>query len=140
MNIDTVADVYQSLSKDTLHSLTRIYHQDVIFEDSAHKLNGWAELSSYFDNLYQNVIDCRFDILSKHQAGDAGFIIWTMRLRHPKLKGGSEVAVQGISHLEFRDGKVIHHRDYFDMGEMLYENLPVLGSVIKTIKKRLGQS
>lgn len=139
MNIETVADVYQKLSKETLGNLTNIYHQDVVFEDAAHKLTGWDELSSYFDNLYQNVIDCSFDVKSTHQADDAGFIIWEMHLRHPKLKSGDVVSVQGVSHIQFKDGKVIHHRDYFDMGEMLYENLPLLGSVIKTIKKRLGQ-
>ncbi|CAM4028123.1 nuclear transport factor 2 family protein [Vibrio neonatus] len=139
MSIDSVADVYQKLTKETLSDLTQIYHQDVIFEDAVHKLNGWEALSLYFENLYQNVIDCRFEIESKHQTGEAGFIIWTMRLRHPKLKGGSEVAVKGISHLQFSDGKIIHHRDYFDMGEMLYENLPILGSVVKAIKKRMGE-
>lgn len=139
MNVETVADVYQKLSKETLGSLTQIYHQDVVFEDSAHRLDGWDALAIYFENLYQNVIECRFDIQSSHQSHDCGFIVWVMYLRHPKLKGGSEVAVNGISHLKFSDGKIIHHRDYFDMGEMLYENLPLLGSVIKSIKKRLGQ-
>ncbi|OBT15933.1 transcriptional regulator [Vibrio sp. UCD-FRSSP16_10] len=140
MNVDTVADVYQRLNKNTLDSLKQIYHPDVVFEDAAHQLNGWQALSDYFEQLYRNVAACRFDIQSTHQAGEVGFIIWIMRLRHPKLKGGKEVAVRGISHIEFFEGKIIHHRDYFDMGEMLYEQLPVLGSLIKAIKKRLGQS
>ncbi|GAM54840.1 putative transcriptional regulator [Vibrio ishigakensis] len=97
MNVEIVADVYQKLSKETLESLTQIYHQDVVFEDSAHRLDGWDALSLYFDNLYRNVIDCRFDIQSSHQSQDCGFIVWVMYLRHPKLKGGSEVAVNGIS-------------------------------------------
>ncbi|WP_261872714.1 nuclear transport factor 2 family protein [Vibrio rarus] len=140
MDIDNVADVYQKLSKETLQDLAQIYHQDVVFEDSAHTLNGWDALSQYFHTLYQNVIDCRFDIKSQHQVDDSGFIIWTMYLRHPKLNRGKDVAVQGVSHIKFRRGKIIHHRDYFDMGEMLYEHLPVLGSVIRAIKKRLGQA
>ncbi|HGP4674712.1 TPA: nuclear transport factor 2 family protein, partial [Vibrio cholerae O1] len=41
--------------------------------------------------------------------------------------------------LHFAEGKVTYHRDYFDMGEMLYEQLPVLGQVIRAIKRRLGQ-
>jgi len=38
-----------------------------------------------------------------------------------------------MSHLKFADGKVISHRDYFDLGEMLYEHIPLLGGVIKSI-------
>jgi limonene-1,2-epoxide hydrolase len=139
MDISTVSQVYSQLSKDNLQSLSDIYHQEVIFEDSAHTINGWANLKRYFENLYQNVNSCDFDIHSEHQADGCGFLVWTMHLSHPKLKGGQPVAVKGVSHVKFADGKVIHHRDYFDMGEMLYENLPVLGSVIRTIKQRLGQ-
>ncbi|MEL7287824.1 MAG: nuclear transport factor 2 family protein, partial [Pseudomonadota bacterium] len=64
---------------------------------------------------------------------------WTMDLQHPKLQKGAPISVNGVSHLKFRDGQVIYHRDYFDLGEMLYENLPLLGSVVRTIKQRLGQ-
>jgi hypothetical protein len=30
------------------------------------------------------------------------------------------------------------HRDYFDLGAMLYEQLPLLGAVVRTLKGRLG--
>jgi hypothetical protein len=33
---------------------------------------------------------------------------------------------------------VCYHRDYFDAGEMLYENLPVVGRVIRWIKDQAG--
>ncbi|HDY7901818.1 TPA: nuclear transport factor 2 family protein, partial [Vibrio vulnificus] len=54
-------------------------------------------------------------------------------------KKGACVEVKGVSHLKFEAGKVIYHRDYFDLGEMLYENLPLLGGIIRAIKQRLGQ-
>jgi len=34
---------------------------------------------------------------------------------------------------------VIYHRDYFDMGAFVYENIPVLGSVVRYTKKRLSK-
>jgi hypothetical protein len=44
-----------------------------------------------------------------------------------------------MSYLQFdKAGKVRYHRDYFDLGAMLYEHLPLLGSLVKTIKRRLG--
>ncbi|NRB66796.1 MAG: nuclear transport factor 2 family protein [Vibrio sp.] len=139
MNVESVGQIYQQLSKDNLHLLNGVYHQDVVFEDSAHRLQGWQALQSYFDSLYTNVRRCDFDIKEQQQSGDSGFLTWSMSLEHPKLQKGKTVVVNGVSHLKFKDGKVIYHRDYFDLGEMLYENLPLLGSVIKTIKQRLGQ-
>ncbi|CAM2919513.1 nuclear transport factor 2 family protein [Vibrio neptunius] len=139
MNVESVGQIYQQLSKENLHLLNGVYHQDVVFEDSAHRLQGWQALQSYFDSLYTNVRRCDFDIKEQQQSGDSGFLTWSMSLEHPKLQKGKTVVVNGVSHLKFKDGRVIYHRDYFDLGEMLYENLPLLGSVIKTIKQRLGQ-
>jgi hypothetical protein len=41
--------------------------------------------------------------------------------------------------LRTRNGKIYYHRDYFDMGAMLYEHLPLLGRIIQRLKHRLGQ-
>ncbi len=139
MDIHTVARFYSELNKENLGRLEDIYAQNVVFEDAAHRIEGYNALLTYFQNLYKNVDRCQFDIAEKHQSGGTGFLTWTMRLQHPNLAGGNQVSVKGISHLRFVDDKVIYHRDYFDMGEMLYENLPLLGSVIRKIKQRLGQ-
>lgn len=139
MDVANVAAIYQQLNKSNLHLLNDVYHQNVVFEDAAHRLQGWEELQRYFEALYHNVQRCQFDIQDIQQQGSAGFITWVMALEHPKLQRGSTIYVNGVSHLKFSDGKVIYHRDYFDLGEMLYENLPLLGSVIRTIKQRLGQ-
>ncbi|KFA95994.1 MULTISPECIES: nuclear transport factor 2 family protein [Vibrio] len=139
MNIEMVSEVYQKLNKNNLHLLEQIYHKDVVFEDSAHRLEGWDQLSAYFDSLYTNVIKCDFDIRHHQQVEDSGFLTWTMQLQHPKLNGGEAVNVNGVSHIRFSGDRVIYHRDYFDLGEMLYENIPLLGFVIKNIKQRLGK-
>jgi hypothetical protein len=62
-----------------------------------------------------------------------------MKLKHPKLNGGQPVEVNGVSQICFSGDRVIYHRDYFDLGEMLYENIPLLGVVIRNIKQRLGK-
>ncbi|BAC94097.1 putative transcriptional regulator [Vibrio vulnificus YJ016] len=139
MDAMKVGNVYRALNKDNLHLLADVYHRNVVFEDAAHRLEGWQALELYFTNLYENVVDCCFDIHEQYQIDNVGFLTWTMTLQHPKLKKGACVEVKGVSHLKFEAGKVIYHRDYFDLGEMLYENLPLLGGIIRAIKQRLGQ-
>ncbi len=139
MEISSVVDIYQKLDKDNLHLLEDLYHPDVVFEDAAHRLVGRVALYDYFQTLYANVIRCGFVIDEQQQVGDSGFLTWRMELVHPKLQNGAPVLVNGASHLKFSHGQIIYHRDYFDLGEMLYENLPLLGSVIKIVKQRLGQ-
>ncbi len=109
------------------------------FEDPAHRLEGNDALLEYFVNLFENVEQCEFHIHHQHQSGDTGFIVWTMLLRHPKLNRAKQVQVEGVSQIVFKDDKVCYHRDYFDLGAMLYEQIPVLGVVVKKIKAGLGQ-
>jgi len=50
---------------------------------------------------------------------------------------GETIRIEGASYLKTRNGKIYYHRDYFDMGAMLYEHLPVMGRVIHHLKERL---
>ena len=46
------------------------------------------------------------------------------------------VQINGSSHVKFDDqGLVTFHRDYWDAAEELYEKLPVIGFVMKQLKK-----
>ncbi|QIA62921.1 nuclear transport factor 2 family protein [Vibrio astriarenae] len=140
MDVASVADFYQRLGKNNLDTLGEIYHNDVVFEDPAHKLSGLNSLEAYFHSMYSNVNSCHFEILSADQVDQRGYIKWLMTLSHPKLSSGNSIEVEGLTFVEFRDGKVIHHRDYFDLGAMLYEHLPLLGRVVSTIRRKLGQA
>ena len=139
MEIGTVVDLYHKLDKHNLHLLNEVYHPEVVFEDSAHRLEGRRALCEYFQTLYANVTKCEFIIHEQQQVGDSGFITWSMELQHPKLKSGQPILVNGASHLKFSQEQVVYHRDYFDLGEMVYENLPLLGVLVKAVKQRLGR-
>ena len=131
--------LYQQLDRQQLHRLSEVYADEVIFIDPAHRIEGLAALSDYFAALYQRLAYCRFVITSQQQQGRQAWLGWTMTFSHPRLRGGKPVTVEGATRLEFDEtGKVCLHRDYFDLGAMLYEQLPLLGPLVRTIKGRLG--
>ncbi|HHQ4722379.1 nuclear transport factor 2 family protein [Aeromonas veronii] len=131
--------LYQQLDKQQLHRLPEVYAEQVVFTDPAHRIEGLAALGDYFAALYQRLAYCRFVITSQQQQGSQAWLGWTMTFSHPRLRGGEPVTVEGATRLEFDEvGKVCQHRDYFDLGAMLYEQLPLLGPVVRAIKGRLG--
>ncbi|MFM5873488.1 nuclear transport factor 2 family protein [Aeromonas veronii] len=131
--------LYQQLDKQQLHRLPEVYAEHVVFTDPAHRIEGLAALGDYFAALYQRLAYCRFVITSQQQQGRQAWLGWAMTFSHPRLRGGEPVTVEGATRLEFDEaGKVCQHRDYFDLGAMLYEQLPLLGPVVRTIKMRLG--
>jgi hypothetical protein len=119
--------------------LPEVYAEQVIFVDPAHRIDGLAALTDYFAAMYQRLAYCRFEITSQQQQGQEAWISWIMRFSHPRLASGQTVTVEGATRLTFdKLGKVVMHRDYFDLGAMLYEQLPLLGSVVRAIRGRLG--
>ena len=58
-------------------------------------------------------------------------------IKNSKLNDGKMFEVIGGSEIHFKDGLVIYHRDYFDMGEFIYERISVIGFIVKKIKDRL---
>ncbi|TRO13212.1 nuclear transport factor 2 family protein [Ectopseudomonas mendocina] len=132
------AEHFAALNKDNLDRLGELYSDDVLFRDPLHEVHGLNEMRRYFAELYANVEALRFEFHGFDQVADGeGYLRWTMYYRHPRLRGGAEITVEGCSHLLWRE-RVYRHRDYFDAGALLYEHLPVLGSVIAWLKRRLA--
>lgn len=136
---DRVIEVYGALGVDNLALVESLYSTDVYFEDPAHCIQGKTELLAYFTNMFKNLHDCQFEFHDRMVGSSEIFLTWTMHLKHPRLNGGEPIAVEGCSFLNTRDGQIYSHRDYFDMGAMVYEHLPLLGRIVKSIRHRLGQ-
>lgn len=131
---------YQSLQANNLGLLAEIYEKDVVFIDPAHEIRGLASLTDYFNKLYQNSNHISFDFDHPLRINDRGYVQWQMSFSHPSIKKGLNIEVEGATFVRFvGTGKVIYHRDYFDLGSMLYQHIPLLGGVVKTINRRLGK-
>ena len=87
--------------------------------------------------MYKNVKSIRFDFDHFVESPTEVVGIWKMTLETDKLNSGKPIVVEGNSVIRFgSNGKAIYHRDYFDMGAFVYENIPGLGFVVKKIKDR----
>lgn len=129
--------LYLELRHDTLHLLDEIYAANVVFEDPLHRVEGLVQLKAYFERMYAGVESIDFDY-GEVVAGEAqAMLTWTMRMRHRRLRPGEELALPGATHIRFGDGRVQYHRDYFDAGALLYERIPVLGGVVRAIRRRV---
>lgn len=131
-------ELFNTLDKGNLNRLGDVYGENIHFKDPLGEVHGLDDLTRYFASSYQNVIACHF--VFSREVVDEGTVTlpWIMHLRHKRINGGKEILVEGISHLHIGCGKVIYHRDYFDAGQMLYENLPLLGGIIRKIKEHAG--
>jgi hypothetical protein len=137
--LHSFAHAFARLNKHNLATLGELYSIDAVFCDPLHEVRGLNNLQAYFAQLYSNVSELAFDFYGFDQVSEGqGYLRWTMSYRHPRLAGGQLIRVEGCSYLLWSDAKVYRHRDYFDAGALLYEQLPLLGTAIRWLKRRLS--
>lgn len=132
-------DFYNQLSANNLSQLSEIYHPEVVFIDPVHQLTGLAALSQYFEHAYARLHSCQFEVISAAGQHHSGFVNWTMKFSHQAIGNGKLVCVEGCSALQFDDsGRIVHHRDYYDLTDMVYQHVPVLNWLTATIKRKMA--
>lgn len=127
--------LFNRLNSENTGSLKALYHSDVLFQDPFVCIEGLESLDTYLAGAYSNVIHCRFDYGQPVVNGDRIALPWIMHLKHKKLRSGKSLEVEGISQLQFDGQKVVYHRDFFDAGQLLYENVPLVGRIIRWLKR-----
>ena len=136
-----VREAYSGLNGDhlgDLQALESLYSKDISFEDPSHAIQGRGALMDYFHKRVAGLDTCQFRFHRTVINGTDLFLSWTLSFAHPRLNAGQLIRVEGASYLRSRNGQVYYHRDYFDLGAMLYENLPLLGRVIRRVKPTFG--
>ena len=129
---------YRHLSEQSLKNIAEVYDRDVTFVDPVAQHNGLTELKTYFEGLLMKCQSCSFDICSNALVGNAGYVGWSMTFTHPQLNSGEEIRVEGFSLIKLAEDRIVHQRDYYDMGAMIYEQVPLLGRVIIWLRTRLA--
>lgn len=123
-----------------------VYAQNVVFLDPLHHIEGIDALQKYFDRLQEPLKSAHFVFLQEEYTEKSAALEWIMHLEMAKgpLKG-QKMSIPGVSLLQFTEivgpngteQRVLRQRDYFDVGDMLYERIPVLGGLLKWIKKQV---
>ena len=129
---------YETLGPGSVAELKDVYSTDVVFVDPVATHRGLVQLEAYFDRLLKGCEACTFKIHDASESQSSVFIRWTMKFAHRKLNGGQPVNVDGLSAIKVERGKVTFQRDFYDMGAMIYENVPVIGRIVTGLKTRLA--
>ena len=134
--IERFKSQFRILHEADLSRLRELYSERIVFKDPVHEIRGLVELEDYFSALCSDLSDCRFEYLDEIVGDNSAYIKWMMHFKHPRL-GNRLISVRGVSNLKFSD-RIDFHEDFYDMGAMLYEQLPLLGNVTRWLRLRLA--
>ena len=135
--LDAYIAAFEGLAPDRLDTLREVCSEDVRFVDPFNDVEGIAAFISVFRHMYQTLDDAVFEVTDRATGSDASYIRWTLSARR---KGGSErFTITGMSEIHFDgSGRATLHVDHWDPAAQLYDRLPVLGWVLRRLRRFLA--
>ena len=135
-HVARVRAFFESISPQSAARIDAIYAADAWFKDPFNDVRGVAAIRRIFEHMFVQVEGPRFVVRDVVAQGNDAFLTWDF-LFHSRRLGEREQVIRGASHLKFdADGRISCHRDYWDAAEELYEKLPVLGGLMRLLKRR----
>jgi steroid Delta-isomerase len=132
MNLDALIRYFHELTPESLARLPEFYTEDAWFKDPFNEVRGAKAIQRIFTHMFERTVEPRFVVTERLADDNSAMLVWELRY-------GKGQRIRGVSHLRFAgDGRVAYHRDYWDVAEELYEKVPLLGSLIRGVRRSLS--
>lgn len=133
--LENLVRFYETLSAASLAQLPAIYAPDAQFKDPFNEVRGIEPITAIFRHMYEQVDEPRFAITNRVLQGEQAFLVWDFTFRMKRFSRQHQ-SIRGATHIRFdAAGAVAVHRDYWDAAEELYEKLPLLGALMRWLKR-----
>jgi hypothetical protein len=138
--VQRVVEFFENLSPGRLGELAQLYHPQARFKDPFNDVRGVDAIRHIFDHMYASLHEPRFVVTERVVQADQCFLVWEFHFRFRNFRQHQPQLVRGASHLAFSEqGTVTLHRDYWDAAEEMYEKLPLVGALMRWLKRRANR-
>ena len=129
--------LFEHLTVANLPEMGRYYATHAHFKDPFNDVQGLAAVQGIFGHMFEALHEPRFVVTNRVVQGPHCFLTWDFLFRFKSFQQDTLQTVRGASHLVLDEqGLVTLHRDYWDAAEEMYEKFPVVGGVMRWLKKR----
>ena len=134
-DLERLVRFYENISVASLAQLPAIYARDAQFKDPFNEVRGIEPIEAVFRHMFVQVDEPRFVVATRVLQGADAFLVWDFTFRMKRFSRERQ-SIRGATHVRFdADGAVAMHRDYWDAAEELYEKLPLLGALMRWLKR-----
>ncbi len=127
---------YDTFSPAWIERLEELYAPSFVVADPFHTFTDLASVRAYFRRILDALVYSQFRVEDIATGADGSYVRW--RWEWKRVTRDKVRVVPGVTHLRFADDhRITYHRDLFDAAEGVYEAIPVLGSALRAIKRRL---
>ena len=135
-----VVHFFEHLQPADVARIAELYTANAQFKDQFNEVQGLPAIEHIFAHMFEALDAPRFVITTQVLQGTQCFVTWDFLFAMARIDSGKTQTIRGATHFvlceEAGAWRVAVHRDYWDAAEELYEKLPVVGSLMRWLKKR----
>jgi len=134
-DFDALVRYFETLTPDAVARMGEHYAADAWFKDPFNEVRGLPAIQHIFTHMFAQLDAPRFVITERIVQEHGAMLAWDFLL----TLRGQAICIRGVSHVRWNAaGKINYHRDYWDPAEELYAKLPVLGGLMRWLRRRLA--
>ena len=135
--VQRLVQFFETVTTQDLPQLAELYATDARFKDPFNEVQGLPDIERIFAHMFEALDSPHFIVTERIVQGQQCFLAWDFRFRFKRFDAQTWQTVRGGTHLVFDDGGLVTlHRDYWDAAEELYEKLPLVGGLMRWLKRR----
>lgn len=140
MNLAPLIRFYNEFSPRSIDRLAEFYSAEAGFKDPFNEVRGVAAIERIFRHMFRQLAEPRFVVIETVADEGGAVLVWEFHFRFRGWNKCQAQIIRGVSHLKFdADGKIVFHRDYWDAAEELYMKLPVLGVLMRGLRRAMTE-
>ena len=128
---------YETVSPERVEDARALLAPDIRFKDPWNDVRGADAFLRIHARMFTQVKDPRFAVLRIAQDGRVGYLRW--RFEFSDKRGRRAFSVEGMTEIHLDAGdRIAQHIDHFDVAGQIYERVPVLGALLRAIRRRVA--
>ncbi len=134
---DRIVREFEALNEQRLDELLRLYSPDARFKDPFHEVAGVKQIERIYRHMFATLRAPRFLVTESVTESRTCFLAWELEFSFRKYRPHQPFTIRGASQLQLSHaGLILVHRDYWDPAEEMYEKLPLIGYLMRWLKRR----
>lgn len=131
---------FETLCPETVDDLDELTCEDFAFEDPFNQITNRRDVKRLFRQMFVDLDAPAFKISDSfwNKTGQTAILKWRFAGDAQKI---GKLDFEGLSEIHFDDnGMIDSHIDYWDAGSHFYEKIPLVGAILRMIRKKLRLS
>jgi hypothetical protein len=124
--------------ENVMAKIRHVYAENAYYNDALKEVNGIDAIEAYLLKGLKALESCTFEFPDTAVSGGDYYFRWVVDMKYKILNKGRAFRSYGMTQIRFDEtGKVVLQQDFWDSASGVFEHIPLLGGLIKLIKRRL---